>query len=395
MRISSRADFLGNRCVGKKDIFLTTMKIRGSEAYNRKMYSDLMAMTMCLGPPTWFLTLSANDLAWPDLWNVIKSTHRLRKYQKRDMTTLPIRERNDVLNKHPVSAARHFMFRLRSFLRLVLLNDKGPLASTNGHIIDYFVRIEFQMRGSPHAHMLFWAENAPDFNTLEGIDYIGRFVTCALPTNADDRQFIKRLQTHKHSPSCFKKKKGVCRFQFPRPVSETTRILRDDEALRLKRTINLKRQKGEELINNYNPELLKIWRANIDISPVGTIPELVRYISDYMSKSETEGLDKQIEATIKSARQEGFRGRYNCLRKIGRLMENKRIVGVQEAIYLLLHLPLRLSSRKTVFLNTRPPDERTRLLRKESIIQHEENVALENSAVFPNIFDRYTSRPDA
>ncbi len=33
-----------------------------------------------------------------------------------------------------------------------------------GKVIDYFYRVEFQQRGSPHIHCLFWVENAPKLN---------------------------------------------------------------------------------------------------------------------------------------------------------------------------------------------------------------------------------------
>ena len=54
----------------------------------------------------------------------------------------------------PVMAARHFQYRLQhEFL-------KSP-AKPLGKIVDYAIRIEFQARGSPHAHTLIWVENAP------------------------------------------------------------------------------------------------------------------------------------------------------------------------------------------------------------------------------------------
>ena len=56
-KIGSISDLVGNRSVLKRDIFLTSMKIRSTQAYNRKMYTDLMAMVFGLGPPSWFLTL--------------------------------------------------------------------------------------------------------------------------------------------------------------------------------------------------------------------------------------------------------------------------------------------------------------------------------------------------
>ena len=37
-----------------------------------------------------------------------------------------------------------------------------------GEIKDYFWRVEFQQRGSPHIHSLWWVEDAPDIKTVEG-----------------------------------------------------------------------------------------------------------------------------------------------------------------------------------------------------------------------------------
>jgi len=32
-----------------------------------------------------------------------------------------------------------------------------------GVIVDYAIRIEFQARGSPHAHCVIWVKDAPEF----------------------------------------------------------------------------------------------------------------------------------------------------------------------------------------------------------------------------------------
>ena len=47
--------------------------VRGSPAYCRKLLSDLLAMIRQLGSFTFFLTLSAADLRWPDTIRVIAS----------------------------------------------------------------------------------------------------------------------------------------------------------------------------------------------------------------------------------------------------------------------------------------------------------------------------------
>ena len=61
-----------------------------------------------------------------------------------------------------LSRARHFDYQINQFLRNFFLSDAAPL----GKIADWFYRVEYQQRGSPHIHMLIWLENAPTF----GID---------------------------------------------------------------------------------------------------------------------------------------------------------------------------------------------------------------------------------
>jgi len=45
--------------------------IRGSPPYYQRVFYDLLAMINQLGTPTWFFTLSAADLKWPDMIQTI------------------------------------------------------------------------------------------------------------------------------------------------------------------------------------------------------------------------------------------------------------------------------------------------------------------------------------
>lgn len=45
------------------------------------------------------------------------------------------------------------------FIHDVLRNDVMPV----GQITYYFYRVEFQQRGSPHIHGLFWVKGAPQY----------------------------------------------------------------------------------------------------------------------------------------------------------------------------------------------------------------------------------------
>ena len=51
-----------------------------------------------------------------------------------------------------------------------------------GEIVDYAIRIEFQARGSPHAHTVIWINNAPKFgidSDSEVVNFIDQYITCA------------------------------------------------------------------------------------------------------------------------------------------------------------------------------------------------------------------------
>lgn len=101
----------------------------------------------------------------------------------------------------------------------VLRSDHHPI----GIVKDFFYRIEFQQRGSPHVHMI---EDAPNYqqkkNSEKGIlDFVDYYLKCE--KNEDDK--LTGLQVHKHSQTCKKGGKSVCRFGFPLPPLEKTMIL--------------------------------------------------------------------------------------------------------------------------------------------------------------------------
>lgn len=75
-----------------------------------------------------------------------------------------------------------------------------------GKIVDYFFRVEFQQRGSPHIHMLLWIENAPTYeaSTTEEIQIvIDKHCTCS---ENDDIPTLINYQTHRHARTCKKKR---------------------------------------------------------------------------------------------------------------------------------------------------------------------------------------------
>lgn len=72
-----------------------------------------------------------------------------------------------LIKSDPVTCVRYFHFAFHTFLTMFLQNNLNQI----GSLQDYFYRIEFQQRGSPHVHMLVWIEDAPStqHSTLEDI----------------------------------------------------------------------------------------------------------------------------------------------------------------------------------------------------------------------------------
>jgi len=80
-----------------------------------------------------------------------------------------------------------------------------------GKIKDYFYRVEFQQRGSPHVHCLFCVENAPKLNEDDALvaAFIDHYITCETPGDDDTELYetVNSVQKHssRHSKTCRKK----------------------------------------------------------------------------------------------------------------------------------------------------------------------------------------------
>ena len=125
-------------------------------------------------------------------------------------------------SKDPVTCAR-----IQLFICGVLKSSVAPI----GEIADYFYRVEFQQRGSPHIHGLFWIRDAPQYekdSNEEVVAFIDKFITCHKPNSSSEMENLVNLEMHRHAKTC--KRTGnnihVCRFNFPSPPMPRTVILK-------------------------------------------------------------------------------------------------------------------------------------------------------------------------
>jgi len=366
--------------------------LRNSPSYLEKRKKDLMAMIRQLGCPTWFVSLSAADTRWTDLLQILGRLVDKKEYTDQELKDMDWESRTRLVRADPVTCARFFDNRLQLFLNHVLKSDLHPI----GRIKDSFVRIEFQQRGSPHAHIMFWIHDAPkvDHSSPEEVTvFIDQHVSCSSKVDEEAASLFE-LQQHRHSKTCRKKQKAICRFGFPKPPMARTFVLeplssaenqeakvnyqkvekilsehKDGidmsyqeflntlelteekyiDAVRTsinRKTVFLQRQPQQIRVNPYMKHLLPIYGANHDIQFITDPFACAMYIVAYMSKSQT-GMSVLMDRVCKEAREASSDIRKQ-VRDMGKAFMNSVEVGAQEAAYLILQLPVTRASRSVI-----------------------------------------------
>ena len=153
-------------------------QLRNSPAYLEMRKKDIFAMIRQLSLPTWFMSLSAADTRWTDLLKMLAKLNDGIEYSETELEKLTWQEKTKLVQKDPATCSRYFDHRVQEFLNTILKSSSEPI----GKVLDYFYRVEFQQRGSPHIHMLVWVENAPTLETKseeEIIEFVDEYLTCS------------------------------------------------------------------------------------------------------------------------------------------------------------------------------------------------------------------------
>ena len=181
-----------------------------------------------LGRPTVFLTMSANEIGWT---NLLKLLYKLKnqgvQLTEEQVWALSYIEKCSLINEDPVTCAIYFNKLVNVVISILQPRTVSPFGKYR--VVHYFKRIEFQYRGSPHAHILLWLDNAPEDvfadDCKAAIDLINHLVS----VSKDEASGKINLQTHKHTFTCYKNlspnQPQKCRFEAPFMPSKTTMIL--------------------------------------------------------------------------------------------------------------------------------------------------------------------------
>jgi len=361
---------------------------------------------------------------------------------------LTFQEVSDLISKDPVTCMRHFDHKFRALLKYLIKPKEGVFAPNE--VTEYFSRMEFQMRGSPHVHGLYWLKDAPVYEESDPESkknctiFIDNFITCERCEDGKMEELIG-YQLHKHSQTCKKKAGILCRFGYPKPPLDETQILvpiaegeisdellykskqlfekiqgklnewgrgfkevipykeflllmgttHEEYILSIRTSIKraavfLKRSTNAAFINPYNRNLLEAWEANMDIQFVLDTYACAKYCVSYIAKAEG-GVSKALQAAAKDAKK-GNPTVKEKLKKFANILINGSEISAQEAAAFILGIPNTICSRSEVFINTAPPAERIRMLKSkedlESLADDSQDVTVKG------LIDHYIQRPD-
>lgn len=439
LRSSQNRDQLLKADVGYHDL----ATLRTSPDYYDQLKKTVFAMIRQLGIPTWFFTFSAADLHWYELIVALSKTVDDKEISIDEAKELSYDEKNRLLASDPVTCSRFYRHRMDAFRKEML--EKCPDAM--GGLVDFFLRDEFQKRGSPHSHGLGWVKDAP----IYGLDpdhtvvaFIDKYVSAQKHMLPEDKIF---LQEHRHSKYCQKVRGCACRFGFPKPPMRMTHILKPFMENELSTEEEERHQQNWDRINTYLSEIhpddidahaygfvdflekismtepdyilairssierptvfhkrnvvdIRInafginvfshWGANMDMQFVLDPYAAAMYVVSYMMKGQ-RGLSTIMQKTIEGCNERNA-SVLERIRQTGNAFMNAQEICAQEACYVLLGLPLKQSSRSTVFVNTNRRANRAFVLKSDAQLANLEEDSTEIAAT--SLVDRYMERPD-
>lgn len=161
----------------------------------------------------------------------------------------------------------------------------------------------------------------------------------------NDKQQDTTTNSHRVYTQNMPKKYNRCRFDFPKQPAAVRRIKTNADEGNPSRFYVTKRKPSDCMINAYNSDILKIWRANMDIQLIQGVYGVAMYIRTYICKSEPQGLKLAITEALDALPENSSQRKY--LHTIGSAVLSHREISAQEVAYRMINLPLVESSVRT------------------------------------------------
>lgn len=422
-------------CLEKNFSFLKS--VPNSVQYWSDRKKDVMAMIRQLGKPTVLLTVSANECKWVHFLKLLNKLSAT--FPDADVEHLTRSQRCQLVSEDPVTCCIYFNKFVQCLMKILTYKRANPFSKYR--VLDYFIRIEFQHRGSPHAHILLWLENDPkepvSENMPETIKLIEHLCSVSAKDVPTDDHYSNNI--HQHTFTCTKRGETTCRFGIPYWPSPQTRVLiplPESNKLRKqlqksakdlrhnlenceyesfdsfltenkltmpkylniirasirKPTILYKRNMKEIYTNPFNPWISGTLNSNSDLQFILDEYSCAAYVVEYVNKSNRGmgNLHRLLNEFINKNPERDFTGQ---LKSIGIKLLSTVEISAQEASWFLLRQNMSTSSRDSVYIPSVLPFERQKC-RKSNKQMNDENLDGDSTDVFTkNIIEYYEERP--
>ncbi|XP_049318190.1 uncharacterized protein LOC105232370 isoform X10 [Bactrocera dorsalis] len=433
-----------NNCIESNLAFLRCIPNSAWFWSDRK--KDLFAMIRQLGAPTVFMTVSANEMGWTDLLKLLyKLKNNGADISNELLGEMSYIDKATLVNEDAVTCAVYFNKLVDCLLKIFQSKKRSPFGKHR--VNNYFKRIEFQHRGSPHAHILLWLDNIPGDlldNNKEFIQIIDELISVS---ELEASGNIK-LQTHKHTYTCYKKmdpnRKENCRFGAPfmpsrntitlLPMKDTDQNFSEEKFKEYKNHYKLlrsnlesfeytdfdhfyidnhiesdehyyniiraginrprlfyRRTPSEKWYNSFNPFVLHHLKSNMDFQMILDEYSCAAYVVEYVNKHNRgiSDLQRQILQVMDENPEFDL---VDITKKLSVDVLHAVEMSAQEAAWYLLRQPMAKSSVVTVYIPTIYPTERHRIRKTMKELE-----ALQDDCTNiwkENWFDKYEKRPD-
>eukprot|EP00439_Symbiodinium_sp_Y106_P007136 s9091_g1.t1 len=464
---------------GRGHVFTALRDIPGTSSYVFAKKGVALNMYEQLGTPKFFMTLSCHARQ-PDILIAVimarllqlhpekppqelerEAAQILQCYQADRKFTWDGLSPNQLCNQYPAVVTRQFMHQLTQLMHWLSAGQgaasrmeedadaqdepedaleqdflQAPAADSAGRhrgvrkedppfrVVDYVIRIEWQKRGYPHAHILLWVvewenKEKPDdktkstaedkdveaeaqvpawsddeamkhFTPTRAEDWSDKYITTKGPfswrqstkVSARDKELnaqLAELLVHKHTEYCGIKTHGACRFGFPHQPEPRTRRRSSQEKYansRWKSSLATRRAECDKGMGQYNIKILRRWRASMDLQVICELTSASRYILGYALKSEQDQeAQRRVESIVASltsstaadtslSNQQIYKAAHAALQG--------RTTSTFEACHLLLGFPVVQFSRDNEWIQVGPPETWTL-----SVPKYEESAALQ------------------
>ena len=398
-------------------VYTTMRDIPGTQPYMYTKRSMAISMFEQLGPPQWFLTLTCHARQPSILLACIyarlqrRGQHPERDLLRREAAGL-LHEflqneeyqwdghtANQLCNACPAVVSRQFFHQVRRFMRWLaggiqdrdqpaavlddddtnVLQPDAPCVIADGaqeiagvekpfQVKDYIIRVEWQKRGYPHAHVLLWSETRATVASAAGTqrataeEMCDRYISTASPKQWEQQdlpvmQKLAHMMVHKCSAYCGRYTLGACRFGFPHRAEPKTRRKtgREQWGSRSKSVFAVRREDDAAMMGQYNPAMLLKWRGSMDLQYISDVDNASKYILGYTLKAEEDVTSaRRFEQLIRDMTQRGDIN-HQAVYKAAHAALQGRTTSTFEACHLMLGLPVVQFSRGNVWVQAGPP----------------------------------------